>query len=132
MIRWIALSAAVALGATAGAATQSSQMTKAEKELAKALEGRVAGEAKECISSSFLQGPEIIDDKTILYREVGRTIWRNDVIGPCPSLAPMETLVVEMHGAQLCRNDRFRVLPFGGGIPSAPCRLGKFVPYKKM
>jgi hypothetical protein len=24
------------------------------------------------------------------------------------------------------------VRSFGGGIPSAPCRLGKFVPYKKM
>lgn len=131
MIRWIALPIAALMGCTASAEMQSSELSRADKALAEALEGRTAGKPQECISASFSTGPEIISDKTILYREVGRTIWRNDIIGPCPSLAPMETLIVEIHGSQICHNDRFRVRSFGGGIPSAPCRLGKFVPYKK-
>ena len=131
MIRWIALPVLALMGCTASAEMQSSEMSRADRELAKALEGRTAGKPQECVSSGFLQGPEIINDRTILYRETGRTVWRNDVIGPCPSLRPSETLIVEIHGSQLCHNDRFRVLPFGGGIPSAPCRLGKFTPYKK-
>jgi hypothetical protein len=131
MIRWIALPIIALMGCTASAQMQSSEMTRAERDLAKALEGRTAGKPQSCISASFSTGPEIIDDKTILYREVGRTVWRNDLIGPCPSLAPMETIAIEIHGGQICHNDRFRVIPFGGGIPSAPCRLGKFVPYKK-
>ena len=131
MIRWIALPAVALLTCSASAVPQSSQLTRAERELAKELEGRTAGAPVECISTGFNDGPEIINDKTIVYHEVGRTVWRNDIIGPCPSLAPQESIAIELHGSQICHNDRFRVLPFGGGIPSAPCRLGKFTPYRK-
>lgn len=131
MIRWMALPLIAALGCTASSGMQSGELSRADKALEKALAGRTAGEPQECISPEFASGPEIISDKTILYSQVGKTVWRNDIIGPCPSLGPNETIIVEMHGGQLCHNDRFRVLPFGGGIPSAYCRMGKFVPYRK-
>ncbi|MBO9713570.1 DUF6491 family protein [Sphingomonas sp.] len=130
MMRLMALPLAALLGCTASTAMQS-EPSKSDLALAKALEGRTAGKAEECISASFTSGPEIIDSKTVLYSEVGRTVWRNDIIGDCPSLKPSETIAIEIHGGQICHNDRFRVIPFGGGIPSAPCRLGKFTPYRK-
>lgn len=131
MTRWIALPILGLMGCTASAAMQSSAAERADRALADALEGRTAGAPQECISSTFTSGPQVIDSHTILYHETGRTVWRNDIIGDCPSLAPMETIAVEIHGSQICHNDRFTVIPFGGGIPSAPCRLGKFTPYRK-
>jgi hypothetical protein len=131
MIKWFALPVLLAMGCTASAGMQSSRADRAERELAKALEGRVAGEPQSCISSSFTNGPQVISDKTLLYRPVGKTVWRNDIIGSCPSLGPNETIVLEIYGGQICANDRFRVINPGVNIPSASCRLGKFVPYKK-
>ena len=129
MKKWMALPIVALLTCTAGASAQDPE-TRAELELVKALEGLTPGTPQECISATFTQGPEIINDQTILYRE-GRKVWRNDLIGKCPSLKPSETIAIEVNGGQICHNDRFRVIPYGGGIPSAPCRLGKFVPYKK-
>ena len=41
------------------------------------------------------------------------------------------TMIVEMHGSQLCRNDLFRMNEAGSSIPNAYCRFGKFTPYSK-
>jgi hypothetical protein len=133
MIRWIALPAiAVAsLACTASAGLHPGQSTKAEQELAKELEGRVPGKPVECISTGFSDGPQIIDSRTILYHPVGKTVYRNDLEADCPSLEPLTTMVIEVHGSQYCRNDRFRVVTPGMSIPSATCRLGKFTPYTK-
>lgn len=112
------------LGAAAPAAPR-------EDTLASALAGRVAGTPVDCVEKSRLDGPQIIDDKTLIYRESGRRIWRNDLIGQCRGLQPMDTLIVDIYGGQLCRNDRFRALTPGLTIPGPYCRLGKFTPYDK-
>ncbi|MES2444898.1 MAG: DUF6491 family protein [Pseudomonadota bacterium] len=125
----VAIAGAVALmGCTASAEVQT---TRADRELAKELEGRTAGTPTDCISASNVQGPQVIDHDTLLYRESGRTIWRNELASECRSLAPMNTIVIELHGGQICRNDQFRVLEPGTTIPGPYCRLGKFVPYRK-
>lgn len=99
--------------------------------LAEALAGRVAGKPVDCVEHSRLDGPQIIDEKTLIYRESGRRIWRNDLIAACPGLRPMDTLVVDVFGSQLCRNDHFRSVSPGMTIPGAICLLGKFTPYDK-
>ena len=96
-----------------------------------ALAGRVAGKAVECVDKSRLDGPQIIDEKTLIYRESGRRVWRNDLIGPCPGLRPLDTLIVDVYGGQLCRNDHFRAIEPGTRIPGMVCRLGVFTPYDK-
>lgn len=103
----------------------------AAKELASALGDRAPGTPRDCIPTSDSEGPQIIDDHTLLYKPVGRTLWRNDLASACPGLRPYTTLIVEVHGGQLCRNDRFRVLDPGSSIPSAYCLFGKFTPYEK-
>lgn len=117
----------VALGLV-GAAAPAAQHRDA---LADALAGRVAGRPVDCVEKSRLDGPQIIDEKTLIYRESGRRVWRNDLIGRCPGLSPMDTLIVDIYGSQLCRNDHFRALEPGMRIPGPYCRLGPFTPYDK-
>ena len=131
-MRVLALMAMTALAScTPSAQMQASAQAEAAKDLADALGDRVAGAPKDCISTSDSDGPQIIDDHTILYRPVGRTLWRNDLANSCPGLRPYTTLIVEVHGSQICRNDRFRTIEPGTSIPSAFCVFGKFTPYEK-
>lgn len=95
------------------------------------LAGRIAGAPVDCIDLSFVQGPQIVDRQYILYRETGRRIWRTEPVGGCSRLEPISTLVVEVFGNRLCRNDRFRVLRPGELIAGPVCRFGPFVPYTK-
>ncbi|MBN8812755.1 MULTISPECIES: DUF6491 family protein [Sphingomonas] len=118
-------------GCAASSEMQASQRAEARNDLATALGDRVPGAPRDCISISDSDGPQIIDDRTILYKPVGRTLWRNDLGSSCPGLRPYTTLIVEVHGSQLCRNDRFRVLDPGSSIPGAYCMFGRFTPYEK-
>jgi hypothetical protein len=95
---------------------------------AKALAGREAGTPADCITLSASTNSEIVDARTILYRQ-GHRIWRTGPVGTCASLAPNRILIVEPFGAQLCRNDRFRTLTPNTSIPSGYCRFDRFTPY---
>lgn len=131
---WTAAGAVVLAGMVAGCAlnpqAQAARQAADDRELAKALAGRSAGAPQDCISLTGMTGPRIIGDSTLLYA-LGRTLYRVDVEGSCPGLAPYNTVVVEVQGSQLCRNDRFRMIQPGVAIPGPYCRLGKFVPYTK-
>lgn len=96
------------------------------------LAGYVAGAPVNCITLSATNGPSIVDNHTILYTEgAGRRMWKTEPVGRCASLEPLTTLIVDVYGGQLCRNDRFRVLTPGMSIPSAYCRFSEFTPYVK-
>lgn len=92
------------------------------------LAGRVAGEPVECIDLNTVQGPEIADARTILYRQNGRRVWRTGPVGACAAMRSGDGLVVDVQGRKVCRDDRFRVrsnrIVLGG-----ECRFGPFVPY---
>ncbi|MCW3835885.1 DUF6491 family protein [Sphingomonas canadensis] len=125
------LLAMVALaGCTASAELSDTSKARAERELAKALAGRTAGEPVDCIRADRSNGPQIIDGDTLLYREMG-TVWRNDLPAACPGMQPGDILIVEMFGSQLCSSDRVRAVTPGANIPGPQCRLGKFTPYRK-
>jgi len=111
----------VAAGATAA---------DSNKDLDKALAGRTPGAPIDCIDNSMAEGPQIIDDHTILYRS-GRHVYRNTLDHACPSLDSFKILIVELHGSQICRRDHFRVTEPGAVVPGPVCWFGKFVPYDK-
>ena len=125
-----ALGAAALAGCAANGEFQQSQRARADRELADALKDRVAGEPVDCVSTPGLDGPQIIDRKTILYRSGGR-LWRNELAAECPGLSPYDTIIVELHGSQICRNDHFRTIDPGSRIPGATCLFGKFTPYSR-
>lgn len=94
------------------------------------LAGRIAGPAVDCIDLDRVQGPDIVDNRTILYRESSRRIWRTGPIGACGRMRSGDGLVVELYGRRICRNDHFRVRTPGtllGGV----CRFSSFVPYDR-
>lgn len=95
------------------------------------LAGRTAGVPVACIDGDFVQGPEIVDKRTILYRQNGRRVWRTGPIGACPGLDRFAILVVERYGRKLCRDDRFSPVPQGSRIPFGRCRFAAFTPYDK-
>ena len=78
------------------------------------LAGRVAGPAVNCIDLDRVQGPEIVEDRTILYRQNGLRVWRTGPLDSCGSMRSGDGLIVETYGRRLCRGDRFRVRPFVG------------------
>ena len=126
----IMLGALALAGCTGNAALRESQQARAERDLAEALEGRVAGKPQDCVSTMGLGGPQVIDANTLLYREGGR-VWRNDLPSSCPSLDRFSIIVAELHGSQICRNDMFRPVDPGSRIPGPHCRFGQFTPYVK-
>ncbi len=96
------------------------------------LADRVAGAPVRCIDIQRNGGPEIVDSQTILYRESGKRIWKTGPVGECASLRPLDTVIVEIYGGQLCRNDRFRTVSVGMSIPSGYCRFRDFTPFDRV
>ena len=96
------------------------------------LAGRVAGKPVRCIDIQRNGGPEIVDSQTILYRESGKRVWKTGPVGECASLRPLDTVIVEVYGGQLCRNDRFRTVSVGMSIPSGYCRFRDFTPFDRV
>ena len=126
---------AVALGGCVSASAdmqrgRDAAQTREAAELARALDGRVAGTPQNCISNMSASGPQIIGERTLLYRQGGK-VWRNDLPESCPGLDDDDLLVIEIHGSQLCRNDRFRADSRMSVVPGPSCRLGSFTPYTK-
>lgn len=93
------------------------------------LAGRVPGPATDCIDLDRVDGPDIRDARTILYRQNRGRIWRADLAAACRSLQPFSTIVVEVYGRRLCRNDRFRVRTPDSTILGGYCRFGAFTPF---
>lgn len=116
------------LGACAASGTHPGD--REQRALTEELAGRTAGEADRCIPIRQGTGLQIVDRRTIVYRD-GRTIWVNRLDSDCPGLDPMNTLLVEAHGSQYCRGDRVRGLEPHGSIPGPLCVLRDFVPYTR-
>jgi hypothetical protein len=87
-----------------------------------------AGEPRSCVSLSAGQGLTILDRGIVGYRS-GRTLWVNR-LPACHGLDPLNTLVVEVHGSQLCRGDHIRVIEHALSVPGPTCILGDFIPYR--
>lgn len=92
------------------------------------LAGRVPGRPVECLDLSRVQGPDIVDSHTILYRQNRRRIWRTGPVGACSPMRTGDTLIVELYSSQICHNDRFRPRA-PGSLPGGQCRFDRFVPY---
>ena len=101
-----------------------------EDALARELAGRVAGEARACVSVTPQQNLRSIDSRTLAY-ERGSTLWVNRLRSDCPAVDPYNTLIVEGSAGQYCRGDRVRGLEPGATIPGPICILGDWTPYRR-
>jgi len=101
-----------------------------EAELARALEGRVAGEAVDCVSLQRIRSTRIIDDTAILY-DAGSIIYVNRPRSGAESLDRWDTLLTRPFGSRLCSIDTVQLLDSTSRITTGLVFLGEFVPYRK-
>jgi hypothetical protein len=101
-----------------------------EDQLAKLLEGRVAGKPQDCIPLSTTRSSQIIDKTAIVYR-VGSTLWVNRPKGGAESLDDDDILVLKTSGSQLCSIDTLELHDRTSHMYSGFVSLGEFVPYRR-
>ncbi|GAA0737829.1 hypothetical protein [Sphingomonas japonica] len=132
MIRALAVATCGLLltGCTPSPEQQAATDARADARLASAIGDRVPGTAQDCIDPSLIDGPQVVAPKTVIYRENASRIWVSTAEG-CPSLRATSTLIVDIYGSNLCRNDRFRTIDPGSSIPGPYCRFGPFTPFDK-
>lgn len=129
--QWPLMLACLALPSACTTAQQAAHDPNAERELAAALEGRQAGEPMRCIHNDRSVQVEVIDDRTILYRD-GRTVYVQYPPGGCPGLGSgAYTLVTRPFGSQLCERDINNLVNLRSGIRGPICTFGSFIPYTR-
>ena len=102
-----------------------------EARLARALEGRVAGEPVDCIQLSRVNSTQIIDHTAIIY-DTGSTLYVNRPKSGLDQLDRWDTMVTKSFSSQLCSIDVVRLLDTGARIETGVVFLGDFVPYRRI
>ena len=120
----------VAMIAAAPVSVQAREKLQPEEKLAKMLEGRVAGEPRNCISLPATSNAEIIDKTAIVYRS-GGTLWVNRPTGGANSLDRDNIMVTKTIGSQLCSIDTVQMVDNTSRMWRGFVSLGDFVPYRK-
>lgn len=109
----------------------SAELSKGEARLAKLLEGRVAGEPQNCISSFHNDRMTTIDETAYVYGR-GNTIYVQRTVDP-ESIDSDDVLVTRrIGGSQLCRLDVTRTIDRYNGFLTGVVRFEKFVPYTRV
>lgn len=126
-----AAAALAALALPGAAMAEEKSYPKGEAELAKMLEGRVAGAPVRCVPTSSLGQSTVIDKTAIVYR-VGSKLYVNRPRGGADQLSDDEILVTKVYGSQLCNIDKIDLVDRTSQMWSGFVVLGDFVPYTKV
>jgi len=102
---------------------------------------RVAGDeaagTRDCLAMSAITTRRAEGPDSLYFETLGGGAYVNRLAGRCPGLQQASrgfgALAFEVHGGQLCRGDRVRVVESSAGAArglqnSIPCPLGDFVP----
>lgn len=119
--------AAVLMGA--GAAEARTRLSP-EAQLAKLLDGRIAGAPVNCLNLRDIQSTEIIDHTAIVYR-AGRTLYVNRPRGGADSLNDDDILLTKTFNGSLCSIDTVDLIDRGSRFQRGFVSLDQFVPYTK-
>jgi hypothetical protein len=122
--------AALALTACAAYAGASRQevVTAAEQ---RALEGKVIGEPRSCITSRDIQDTDAITDRVVLFHMKNGRTYRNDLPHSCPQLTRSgSAFAYSTPMSQLCAIDIIQVTEPTTGFGYGACTLGKFTRYE--
>ena len=122
--------APLALLAACGPIVPDVRTAKAQTELTRALAGKVAGKAVNCLPQYRSSDMTVIDGNTILFRD-GKTVYRNDPVGGCSPLGGGGyALVTRTSLGSLCSGDIATVLDTSAGMTVGSCSLSEFIPYR--
>lgn len=92
---------------------------------------KVGDLTRSCVNLRSLRRTQVIDDRNVLFRVRGRTVYHNILPQQCGGLAREDRFSYDSQFGRLCQGDLIRVLysdSFGTfGMREGPgCRLGKF------
>lgn len=119
------------LAAPAVAQDDATDMTRGEKQLARMLDGRVAGEAERCIRTFPRARITIIDGEGIVVR-TGSDVYFNRTTNP-ETLDDDDLLVIRRFSSdtRLCENETLETYSRGGHFFTGIVSLEEFVPYER-
>lgn len=102
---------------------------EAQAKLDKWLDGRVAGETRNCVQANVVTNAIGIDDNTMLFRD-GPRIWRTELRASlqCGQLGKQAFIHTESAANRICNGQQ---LEFEDGGITGACVLGDFTPYTK-
>lgn len=127
----LAASLALAVPQLALSADKTAEVdAKGEAELAKLLEGRVAGEPVRCLSDSKRSQMQIVDRTAFVFSS-GDTIYVNRPDGAL-FLDDFDVPVFKMFGSDLCRMDRVEMRGRTSSMSGPTLTMGEFVPYRRI
>ena len=121
----LTLAAAAVLAAPAAA-----KRLDGEAELAKTVEGRVAGAPVDCVNLRDIRASHIIDHTAIVY-DAGNVLYVNRPRAGRESLDQWDTLVTKTYSSDLCSIDVVQLWDSASHMQSGTVFLGDFVPYKR-
>ena len=103
-----------------------------QKQLDRALRGRVAGEQVRCLPYFGSTDVQVIDDWTILFKQ-GGTVYVQNPAGGCSGIGShRNTMVSRVWGnGQVCSGDIQHLVDLNSGIGGGACVFGPFTPYRK-
>jgi len=102
-----------------------------EAELARALEGRVAGAPVHCIDLHRVRSSRIITDTAIIY-DAGRVLYVNRPENGADELNQRDTLVTRTPSTRLCNIDTVTMIDPHTRVTTGLVFLGEFVPYRRV
>ncbi|WP_298164306.1 hypothetical protein [Novosphingobium sp.] len=122
----------VAAGALllAGAAADARPRLTGEEQLAKLLDGRVAGKPVNCINLPNVQSSRVIDKTAIVYGS-GSTLYVQRPKSGASSLNSDDILVTQLVSSQLCNIDVVQLRDRNGLFWRGFVSLDQFVPYSR-
>jgi hypothetical protein len=124
----LSLAAVAGLALVAGPSVAGERLS-GDAKLAKLLEGRVAGQPRNCINTRVNMDSQVIDKTAVVYGR-GRTIWVN-VPSNARDLDDSDALLIRQHGSELCRQDIVTTFDPSGGFYTGNVFLSDFVPYTR-
>jgi hypothetical protein len=122
--------ATLLIGSLLLAAPVAASTPEGEAKLAKAVEGRVAGEPVNCIDLHKVRSSKIIEDTAIIY-DSGSTIYVNRPDAGAESLDKWDVLVTRTLNTHLCDVDVVYLRDRGTDMQTGFVLLGDFIPYRR-
>ena len=121
----------IAASLVVGGAAAQAKPRSGEAQLARALEGRVAGEPVDCIDLVRVRSSRVIPGVAIIY-DAGGVIYVNRPRSGADQLNRFDTLVTRTPSSRLCSVDVVHTMDLTTDTYTGSVFLDEFVPYRRV
>ena len=102
-----------------------------EAELARIIDGRVAGQPVDCIDMHRVRSSHIVPGTAIVY-DSGGVLYVNRPRGGAEQMDNWDIMVNRLYSSELCSIDTVQLIDQGSHMYSGTVFLGEFVPYRRV